>query len=294
VNLKFNSQIQAKKKCKEKNRNCFLNNPKVVGLAMLYPIAEALGDAGILEVFLAKLLGQPKTFAPALLRMMAVVALLSAFLSNTATVLLMIPIIVSWSKRMDIHPGKFLMPLSFAAQLGGSATLLGSSHCLIAKSGVISSGYDMGFFDLAPIAIILLLTTSVAILVLSKTTLLRSSDDTSAEEAEEEGNSPNSGAAAGEGAGVEGEDGERNKEGNEGNNNSKSDLVANLPTVPEIQDRVYKLRILVKDCGGVLGKTVQESGFLRMTGVKKISLENSKDDATTIRENDMLTVIQRS
>merc|ERR1740133_744205 len=97
------------------------------------------------------MLGEPKTFSVALVRMMIPVAMCSAFLSNTATVAMMIPIIVSWSKRLEVHPGKMLMPLSFAAQLGGCLTLLGGSQCLVAKAAVPASVYAMGFFDLFPI-----------------------------------------------------------------------------------------------------------------------------------------------
>merc|ERR1719424_173579 len=104
------------------------------------------------------------------------VALFSAFLSNTATVAIMIPIIVSWSLRLQVHPGQFLMPLSFAAQLGGSMTLLGSSHCLVAQGAFSSSGYNMEFFDLAPIGVMLgILSTASIWLVIKLTNLLQSS-----------------------------------------------------------------------------------------------------------------------
>merc|ERR1719253_1466886 len=112
------------------------------------------------------MLGNPKSLGVALLRMMFPVALMSAILSNTATVAIMIPIIVSWSRRLEVHPGKLLMPLSFAAQLGGSMTLLGSSHCLIAKGVIPSSMYDMQFFDLLPIGAVLTCLTMVVIWII--------------------------------------------------------------------------------------------------------------------------------
>lgn len=68
------------------------------------------------------------------------------------------------------------MPLSFAAQLGGSMTLLGSSHCLVAAGAFSSAGYTMDFFDLTPIGAMLTILTSVAIwMVVRGTSLLRSS-----------------------------------------------------------------------------------------------------------------------
>jgi di/tricarboxylate transporter len=88
----------------------------------------------------------------------------------------MIPIIVSWSLRLQVHAGQFLMPLSFAAQLGGSMTLLGSSHCLVAQGAFASSDYNMEFFDLAPIGAMLTLLSALAIWTTIKSTnLLKSS-----------------------------------------------------------------------------------------------------------------------
>jgi di/tricarboxylate transporter len=153
-----------------------MTNSGVLGLAVLNPISKALGDSGIMERLVAVMLGSPRSFGVALFRMMMPVALFSAFLSNTATVAILIPIVVNWSIRLEVHPGQLLMPLSFAAQLGGSMTLLGSSHCLVAQGAVPSDAYDMQFFDLAPIGAMLTILTSVAIwLVIKSTTLLRSS-----------------------------------------------------------------------------------------------------------------------
>merc|ERR1719313_2974676 len=91
---------------------------------------------------------------------------LSAFLNNTAVVLIMIPILVSWSQRLGVHPGKLLMPLSYAAQLGGTCTLLGSSICLVAKGSVPEKVYDMQFFDLAPVGVCLAMATMIYICLL--------------------------------------------------------------------------------------------------------------------------------
>lgn len=153
-----------------------LANSGVIGLAFLMPIATALSDSGLLEKLVALMLGQPQSLGMACIRMMFPVALMSACLSNTATVAMLIPIIVSWSRRLEVHPGKLLMPLSFAAQLGGSMTLLGSSHCLVAANAIPASLYEMGFFDLTPIGtIIMIVETFIIVGVVTKTPLLKSS-----------------------------------------------------------------------------------------------------------------------
>lgn len=131
----------------------------VVGLAFLFPVAAAVEETGVLDIAVGLMLGNPKSFYVALFRMMLPVAFLSAFLSNTAIVTMMIPVIVSWARRLNVSTSKLLMPLSFAAQLGGSCTLIGSSHCLVAKSSVDWSVYKMGFFDLSPAGALLSLAT---------------------------------------------------------------------------------------------------------------------------------------
>lgn len=135
----------------------------VVGLATLFPIAAAVEETGVLDAAIGTLLGNPSNLYVALFRMMLPVAFLSAFLSNTAIVAMMCPIVVSWSRRLNTSPSKLLMPLSFAAQLGGSATLVGSSHCLVAKESVNMDVYTMQFFDLAPAGVAICSITFVFI-----------------------------------------------------------------------------------------------------------------------------------
>jgi len=151
-----------------------LQSGSVISLALLLPIAAAIEETGLMDRAVSVMLGQPNNMTVALVRMMWPVAFLSAFLSNTAIVAMLLPIIVSWSRRLGCHPGKLLMPLSFAAQLGGSATLIGSSHCLVAKEAV-ASVYELGFFSCAPSALALMVISFVVIIFLAQTPLLRSS-----------------------------------------------------------------------------------------------------------------------
>merc|ERR1712151_687701 len=75
--------------------------------------------------------------------------------------------------QLNVSPGKLMMPLSFAAQLGGSCTIIGSSHCLVAKESVPQDQYNMHFFDLSPVGFSVALVSSFALYLCAP--MLRSS-----------------------------------------------------------------------------------------------------------------------
>jgi len=154
-----------------------LSSGGVMGLALLFPIADTISDTGVLEKGMGIVLGTPSSLTVALVRLCAPVVVVSAFLSNTAVVALMIPVVLSWARRINIHPGKLLMPLSFAAQLGGSITKVGSSHVVVAYDVTRHKYRDggMGMFDMAACAIFVALASVVAIVLSATTSLLSSS-----------------------------------------------------------------------------------------------------------------------
>lgn len=81
-------------------------------------------------------------------RVMLLIAPMSAFLNNTPLVALMMPYAYDWSKKHNQPISKILLPLSYAAILGGCATLIGTSTNLIVNGMVIESGREsLGLFD---------------------------------------------------------------------------------------------------------------------------------------------------
>ena len=77
-------------------------------------------------------------------------ALISAFLSNTGTVAMLLPAVVAAAWRIKSIPSKFLIPLAFAANLGGMLTLIGTPPNLVISDGLVAAGYTgFGFFEFA-------------------------------------------------------------------------------------------------------------------------------------------------
>lgn len=108
-----------------------LANEGVITVGVLYIVAAGLRETGIMSVAAHYLLGKPRSIAHAQFRLMAPVAAMSAFVNNTPLVAVCLPVINDWSKRHRISPSKLMLPLSYAAILGGCCTLIGTSTNLI-------------------------------------------------------------------------------------------------------------------------------------------------------------------
>lgn len=86
------------------------------------------------------------------------VAFLSAFIINTATVAILIPIAVILAKARKIAPSRVLIPLSFASQFGGVCTLIGTSTNILVNSMAVENGLErFHLFEFAPLGIILVI-----------------------------------------------------------------------------------------------------------------------------------------
>lgn len=106
-----------------------------------------------------------------------VTAFIGAFVSNTGTVALMLPIVVSMAASANISPGRFLMPLAFASSMGGMATLIGTPPNLVVDEVLSNAGFtDLSFFSFTPIGVICVLIGLVVLIPLSKFFLVKKED----------------------------------------------------------------------------------------------------------------------
>ena len=103
----------------------------VVVIGVLFVVVAGLTYTGVLQWIVKHLLGQPKSYRKAVVRLMLPVAGLSSFLSNTTVVALFVGIVKMWSKKLGISPSKLLIPLSYASGMGGVCTLIGTPPNLI-------------------------------------------------------------------------------------------------------------------------------------------------------------------
>ncbi|MGM0530967.1 MAG: SLC13 family permease [Bacteroidota bacterium] len=109
-------------------------NEQIFVIILLLLIGDVIRRTGFLESIFDRIFNSIRTIRGFRARMMMLIAGFSAFLNNTPLVAIMMPYVNNWSKRHGISSSKLLMPLSFAAILGGCATLIGTSTNLIVSS----------------------------------------------------------------------------------------------------------------------------------------------------------------
>ncbi|WP_295405310.1 SLC13 family permease [uncultured Thiocystis sp.] len=128
-----------------------LSNEGMVTVAVLYVVAAGLRETGAMAWLAQGVLGRPKTLARAQFRLMAPVMGMSAFLNNTPVVAMFLPAVNDWARRNRLPISKLLIPLSYAAILGGTCTLIGTSTNLVVNGLMIEHGGlpGLGMFDIA-------------------------------------------------------------------------------------------------------------------------------------------------
>lgn len=130
-------------------------NSGLITVAAMFVVAAGLHGSGGIDLLVSKVLGKPKSVRGALSRIFLPVTLLSGFLNNTPVVATMIPAIHAWSRKIQIAPSKLLIPLSYAAILGGSLTLIGTSTNLVVNGQYQALTGEPGFslFSIALVGI---------------------------------------------------------------------------------------------------------------------------------------------
>lgn len=125
-------------------------NPGVMTIAVLYVVAAGLKETGAIQWLAHRLLGQPQRLRQAQLRVLLPASGLSAFMNNTTVVAMFIPAVQEWAGRLKLPPSKLLLPLSYAAIIGGTCTLIGTSTNLVVD-GLLQSekGIGLAMFSLA-------------------------------------------------------------------------------------------------------------------------------------------------
>jgi di/tricarboxylate transporter len=144
------------------------SNPAPITVAALYVVAGAIEKTGILGPLVQGFLGGGSSERMALARLLIPAAGASAFLNNTPIVAMLVPAVSQWAARTGRSLSRYLMPLSFAAILGGMVTLIGTSTNLIVSGLMQAHGLEpIGFFEISKIGLPIALACLGSIVLLA-------------------------------------------------------------------------------------------------------------------------------
>ena len=146
------------------------SSPIVIMMIGLFVVGGAIMQTGLAKLTGNKLMALSRgnetiTF----LLVMLVTSFIGAFVSNTGTVALMMPIIMSIAAGSGMQSSRFLMPLAFAGSLGGMLTLIGTPPNLVIDEVLTEAGFKpLAFFSFFPVGIIVIAIGIIVLMPLSK------------------------------------------------------------------------------------------------------------------------------
>ncbi len=146
------------------------SNQVVIMMIGLFVVGGAIFQTGLAKMISSKILKLAgKSELKLFLLVMLVTGGIGAFVSNTGTVALMLPIVVSLAHNAGMSPSRLLMPLAFASSMGGMMTLIGTPPNLIIQDTLTGAGYgELSFFSFLPVGLICLATGIIVLWPLSK------------------------------------------------------------------------------------------------------------------------------
>lgn len=147
-----------------------MSNEGMITVGILYVVVAGLEGTGATAWIVQRLLGRPKSVLQAQAKLMAPVTAMSAFLNNTPVVAMFMPAVNDWARQNRISVSKLMIPLSYAAVLGGVCTLIGTSTNLVVNGLFIeeTQGAGFGMFDIALVGLAAAAVGSAFIMLTSR------------------------------------------------------------------------------------------------------------------------------
>lgn len=134
----------------------FIDSNVILFVAM-FIVGEALFETGMANKIGGIITKFAKTERMLIIAIMVIVGLMSGVLSNTGTAAILIPVVIGIAAKSGYKRSRLLMPLVFAAAMGGNLSLIGAPGNLIAQSALQEMGLKFGFFEYAIVGLPILI-----------------------------------------------------------------------------------------------------------------------------------------
>ena len=146
------------------------SNSIVIMMAALFIVGGGIFQTGLAKMISVRILNLAGNSDKKLfLLIMLVTALIGSFVSNTGTVALMLPVVISLAATAKTNVRRFLMPLAFASSMGGMMTLIGTPPNLIVSGALADAGYEpLTFFSFLPVGLITLVVGATVLWPMTK------------------------------------------------------------------------------------------------------------------------------
>ena len=156
----------------------------IIIIASIFILSAALEETGILDFAVVRLVRlAQKSTNQMLLVVMIVTGCVSAFMNNTTVTAMFVTPLVGLSKRINTSASKILMPLAFAAILGGTCTLIGTSTNVAVSGYIAKAGLEpIGLFEITGIGLVIFLVGLVYMMTIGQRMLPDHTDQQLAEE----------------------------------------------------------------------------------------------------------------
>ena len=151
------------------------SNSVVIMMVGLFVVGGAIFQTGLAKMVSGKIMrtaGKNQFYL--FILVMLVTSFVGAFVSNTGTVALLLPIVVSLANSADMSPSRLLMPLAFASSMGGMLTLIGTPPNLVIQEAIVDAGLEpLSFFSFTPVGLVCIAVGIIVLIPLSKWILSR-------------------------------------------------------------------------------------------------------------------------